>query len=208
MNAANANGLAESLRRLVNTQGPPVEVGVVTAVDPSEHFGYLLTVRLEPSQRVAQARHLWANGGATGDGVFWPVAVGDEVVVLAPGGDWNRAVALAGPTSGPNLPPTSWENDALVLACSDGGVEVLGGLEVRDVAADTVKAVQIAETFLPDLSGFMTTLDTFLLTCAAATTAAQVAAAAGVFLGSPAYTTFKSRVAAGTLYTSTALKAK
>jgi phage baseplate assembly protein gpV len=208
MNAANANGLAESLRRLVNTQGPPVEVGVVTAVDPSDHFGYLLTVRLEPSQRVAQARPLWANGGATGDGVFWPVAVGDEVVVLAPGGDWNRAVALAGPTSGPNLPPASWENDALVLACSDGGVEVLGGLEVRDVAADTVKAVQIAETFLPDLSGFMTTLDTFLLTCAAATTAAQVAAAAGVFLGSPAYTTFKSRVAAGTLYTSTALKAK
>jgi len=39
MNAANANGLAESLRRLVDTEGPPVAVGVVTAVDPSDHFG-------------------------------------------------------------------------------------------------------------------------------------------------------------------------
>lgn len=207
MNAANANGLAESLRRLVNTQGPPVEVGVVTAVDPSDHFGYLLTVRLEPSQRVAQARPLWANGGATGDGVFWPVAVGDEVVVLAPGGDWNRAVALAGPTSGLNLPPASWENDALLLACGDG-VQVRGGLEVRSAPADAVKSVQIAETFLPDLSGFLTAFDTFLLACAAATTAAQVAAAAGVMVANPAYTTLKSRVAAGTLYTSTALKAK
>lgn len=203
-----ANGLAETIRQIVDIQGPPVEVGVVTAVSASDAFGYLLTVRLEPSQRVVQVRPLWANGGATGDGVFWPIAVEDEVVVLAPGGDWNRAVALAGPTSGPNLPPASWENEALVLSCSDGGVEVLGGLEVRSVAADTVKSVQIAETFLPDLSGFLTALDTFLLACAAATTAAQVAAAAGAFVASPTYTTFKSRVATGTLYTSTALKAK
>jgi hypothetical protein len=201
------NGLAENLRRLVNVTGPPVEVGVVTVVEESEHYGYLLTVVLEPSGRTVQARPLWANGGPTGEGVFWPVAVGDEVVVLAPGGDWNRAVALAGPTSGPSLPPTGWENDALLLACGEG-VQVRGGLEVRSAPADAVKSVQIAETFLPDLSGFLTALDTFLLACAAATTAAQVAVAAGVMVASPAYTTLKARVAAQTLYTSTALKAK
>ena len=201
------NGLAENLRRLVNVTGPPVEVGVVTVVEESEHYGYLFTVVLEPSGRTVQARPLWANGGPTGEGVFWPVAVDDEVVVLAPGGDWNRAVALAGPTSGPSLPPTGWENDALLLACGEG-VQVRGGLEVRSAPADAVKSVQIAETFLPDLSAFLTAFDTFLLACAAATTAAQVAAAAGVMVANPAYTTLKARVAAQTLYTSTALKAK
>ena len=116
-----------------------VAVGLVTAADADSDRGYLLTVELQPSGREVLAR-------LVGRRLLLSAAVGDEVLVLFPDGDPNRAVAFPAElvSSAAGL-PSSWTN---------GGPQVVdsAGLEVRGAAADTVQKV-VTEDILAQIAG-------------------------------------------------------
>jgi phage baseplate assembly protein gpV len=103
------HGTQRALAELVQDNRGWVALGQVTAVEAHDAWGYLLTVTLQPSGAECQARPVHAGAGdARGD--FWPVDVDDEVLVLFPDGDPNRAVALVGVTSAAAGIPSSWDN--------------------------------------------------------------------------------------------------
>lgn len=116
-----------------------VAVGLVTAAATDADRGYLLTVEIQPSGREVQAR-------LVGRRFLLSASVGDEVLVLFPDGDPNRAVAFPAElvSSAAGL-PSSWTN---------GGPQVVdsAGLEVRGAAADTVQKV-VTEDLLPKIAG-------------------------------------------------------
>ncbi len=118
-----------------------VAVGLVTAADADSDRGYLLTVELQPSGREVLAR-------LVGRRLLLSAAVGDEVLVLFPDGDPNRAVAFPSElvSSAAGL-PSSWTN---------GGPQVVdsAGLEVRGASGDTVQKV-VTEDLLPKIAGAM-----------------------------------------------------
>lgn len=118
-----------------------VAVGLVTAAATDADRGYLLTVDLQPSGREVQAR-------LVGRRLLLSASVGDEVLVLFPDGDPNRAIAFPSElvSSAAGL-PSSWTN---------GGPQVVdsAGLEVRGAAADTVQKV-VTEDLLPKIAGAM-----------------------------------------------------
>lgn len=116
-----------------------VDLGIVSAVEADADRGYLLTVDLQPSGREVQARLI-------GRRLLLSASVGDEVLVLMPGGDPNRAVAIpAELVSSAAALPSSWTN---------GGPQIVdsAGLEVRGAAADTVQKV-VTEDLLPKIAG-------------------------------------------------------
>lgn len=137
-------GMARALRDLVGPSPVTVELGTITAVDSSDAYGWLLTVTIQPAGVDVLARPMWLMGGAQGEGIYSPLAVGDEVLLLYPGGDRNQAVAIAGPPSGPSLPPSGWANDRIALIHT-------GGVESMLAEGATVEAA-VLESLLPDLS--------------------------------------------------------
>jgi len=116
-----------------------VDLGIVSAVEADADRGYLLTVDLQPSGREVVARLI-------GRRLLLSASVGDEVLVLMPGGDPNRAVAIPAElvSSAASL-PSSWTN---------GGPQIVdsAGLDVRGAAADTVQKV-VTEDLLPKIAG-------------------------------------------------------
>lgn len=131
--------------KLRNIQGttPYVLVGIITEIEEHADFGYLLTVEVQPGDgRVIQAR-LCALGSGNRKGMFWPVEVGDEVLVLLPDGEPHRAVALPGLVSGAAAPPASWGNDHVEVVHANG-------MEVRRTDGAPTSAVVLA-TILPEL---------------------------------------------------------
>jgi phage baseplate assembly protein gpV len=116
-----------------------VAVGLVTAADADSDRGYLLTVELQPSGREVLAR-------LVGRRFLLSAAVGDEVLVLFPDGDPNRAVAFPAElvSSAAGL-PSSWTN---------GGPQVVdaAGLEVRTSESASVQKV-VTEDILTKIAG-------------------------------------------------------
>ena len=122
-------GIARGLNDLVDS---PLgcAVGQVTAIESHASYGYLVTLVLRPGGQEAQAR-LQFPGARGGLGLFWPVAVDDEVLVVFPDGDINRAIAIPGVTSAQAKPPADWGNDTIRI---EGGAD----LDV-EVVADGVR---------------------------------------------------------------------
>ena len=118
--------LSTLLERLVSGAIPvTVELGTVESVEESEAFGRLLNVTVRPSGRTLQARPV-VYGAGENRGAWWPIAADDEVLVLLPQGDNNRAVALLGLPSKAAPPPDGWDNTRPVIAHPDG-MDVRGG---------------------------------------------------------------------------------
>lgn len=171
-----SNGGIERLLRQLAADGLAwVDLATVDSVEEHDAHGYLLNLVLQPAGIEVQARPLWLMGGAQGEGIYFPIAADDEVVVLFPGGDRNRAVALVGPPSTPAQPPDGWANDKIELVHS-------GGIEIRAAEGAEVEAVLQAAPFQADLHAYQSALETFMTTTSAATTASAIAAAAVTFL--------------------------
>ena len=150
----NTAGMERTLRDLVGPAPMTVELGTIKALDAHDSYGWLLTVTIQPSGVDVQARPLGLMGGAQGGGIYSPLAVGDEVLLLYPGGDKNQAVAIAGPPSGPSLPPSGWANDRIALVHS-GGVESM-------LAEGAAVEAAVLESLLPDLSASVAELSGLL----------------------------------------------
>lgn len=116
-------GAEQSLRALLADGRAWVQLGLVTERSPSPDGGWRLTCALQPSGDLIEARPLWMQAG--GAGLFVPIEVGAEVVLLMPGGDPLQAVALAGPPSRGAAAPLTWLQDGL-LAAHPGGLSVQG----------------------------------------------------------------------------------
>ena len=126
---------------------PRVGSGLVPAVTADASVGWLVEGTMQPSGAVFVSRLLFAGTGM-GTGEFWPVVVGDEVLVLLPDGDPNRAVAIAGLVSLAATPPTSFANDAPRMVHPSGKAFALS-------QAGVVQAV-VLEAMLPDLLAWVT----------------------------------------------------
>lgn len=148
--------MRRNVQDLVESFGPAVVwsgIGQVSAVEAHTAWGYLATVTLQPSGAEVQARILAWGARATG-GAFWPVEEGDEVLVLFPDGDANRAVCIPGLTSSAAAPPTSWGNGAPLIVHPDGTT-----LATSETA--TTQAV-VLESLLPDLQAALTEVQALL----------------------------------------------
>jgi hypothetical protein len=138
----------------------------------------MVQVQLVPSDRVIDARV--ANvGQGLGKGVFVPPQPGDEVLVLFPGGDPLRAVALSlGLGSAANPNPLGNTGLAILL-------QHLGG--VRLVSADGLPENGIVHgQFLVELLAYLAALEAFITACSLAVIpqAAEIKAAALAFIAS------------------------
>lgn len=164
----------KALRELVRDSRVWVEIATVDTVEEHDAWGFLLNLEIQPSGQPVQARPMYAGtGAATGD--LWPVEAGDEVLVLLPSGEPNRAVALCGLTSSQALPPSDWDNVQPMHTHAQGK-------EFRTAEGASVEAVLLAETFQSEAGTWEAALYTFMNTISSATTAAQIAVAAALFL--------------------------
>ena len=105
-----------TLRQLVGDQ---VNVGLATVVAPVPNpFNPLLTplvqVLLQPGSILAEVR-LVSVGQGPGQGLFFPVTPGAEVLVLYPEGRPDDGVALYGLSSGANVAPLPTDGAGAVL---------------------------------------------------------------------------------------------
>ena len=145
-----SRGIQRGLADLLGESPAACYVGIVTAVETHAAWGHLLTVTLQPEGLEVQARPGHLSTGSAGGGVYVPFEVDAEVLVLLPGNDPNRAVALHGPASTSAPIPTGWNNDSVLVQHS-------GGLEVRGSNAGVMHAV-VLETLLGDLANALTEL--------------------------------------------------
>ncbi len=121
--------------------------GQITAVDADGSGGFLATVTIQPSGWQVQARVVWSGARASG-GAFFPVAVDDEVLVLLPDGDPNRAVCIPGLTSTAAKVPSSFDNSRPIF------VHPSGASFATSESASTRHVV--TEDLLSDLSNSLT----------------------------------------------------
>ncbi len=192
------DGVEAGLNDIVEVRDQ-VAIGQVEAVTAHPSWGVLLDCIERPGGRRVQARQLRLGAGPN-EGLNWPIAVNDEVVLLYPGGNPNRAVAIAG------LPSRA----AAVPSSEDGAhVDLVhpGGLSVRTSAVAAVEPVVLAP-LLADFADFFAVFDVFLAACVAdAALSPGVAAGATALQAAPPYTALRARLGAAT-YASGALKAQ
>lgn len=133
----------------------------------------MVQVRTVPGGRVLEARV--ANlGQGLGKGVFAPLAIGDEVIVLFPGGDPMNAVVLGG--LGSATAPNPIANTGLqALIQHPGGVQ-LGTLDGQPAHGI------VHGQHLVDMAPWLTAIEEFIVSCSVATTAPQIAAAAAAVI--------------------------
>lgn len=185
-----------------------VELGIALTPEgpstlPGAQLGArMVQVQLVPDGRVVDAR-VAALGQGIGKGVFAPIQAADELIVLLPGGDANRAVVLGGLANG--AAPNPLSNIGLgVLLQHPGGVELR--------SADGLPAEGIVMgPLVEDLAQYLTALEAFMLASSTATTAPQVAAAAVAFMAAvgqapAAPSPFLAQLLASVLYVSTSHK--
>lgn len=180
--SAGRDDILRQLREVVRV-APQVAIGIVDTVE-AFGGGYLVSGALQPSGDPFQARMLFGPIGA-GTGDLFPVAAGDEVVVLHPDGDPNRAVALWGGNSSAAALPSSFTNDRPRLVHPDG----------KTFATSETATTQpvVVEALLPDLQAAMTEI------------LALMAAVAGLGLTVPNTSTTQLVANLATLYRSQAV---
>lgn len=133
----------------------------------------MVQVRTVPGGRVLEARV--ANlGQGLGKGVFAPLAIGDEVIVLFPNGDPMNAVVIGG--LGSATAPNPIANTGLqALIQHPGGVQ-LGTLDGQPAHGI------VHGQHLVDLSAYLTALDAYLTAVAVAVNAAATAGSVPVIV--------------------------
>ena len=139
----------QTLRELVGEGRAYVAAGQVTDLQAHPSWGYLLDVTLRPSGRQLQARLL--GWGASG---WAPVVVDDEVLVLLPDGDPNRAVAVAGLPSDASPIPSSYDRSRVEIVHA-------GGLRTRTSGGAATRAV-VTVDLLGDLQTALTEIQAAL----------------------------------------------
>jgi phage baseplate assembly protein V len=187
----------QALADLVRDGRSYIEIGTITETEAHEAWGYLYTGTLQPSGQEFQGRPLHV-GTADAGGEFWPIAVGDEVLVLCPGGEINRAVVVGGLTSSAAAVPSDWDNAQPQLTHPSGKV-------FRTAEGADVETVLLSETFQGDAATWESALYTFMSAAASATSVGDLVAAAlawGLSCGS-----YKDNLAAGS-YSAAALKSE
>lgn len=113
-------------------------------------------------------------GQGLGRGVFTPILSGDEVLVLFPAGDPNRAVCISGFGNGVAVNPVA--NDLLHYVLMHPG-----GVELR--SADGLPAHGIVQgNLLTDLATYLSAFETFMFDISIAATAPEIATAALAFM--------------------------
>lgn len=117
----------DALRELAADGRMWASMGTVTMVETHPDWGVLLTVETEPDGCECQARYLRIGAGERGGGQFWPVAAGDEVLVIFARGNPNAGIAIGGFSSraapqpgSPNDDPSIWGNDHVEMVDSGG----------------------------------------------------------------------------------------
>lgn len=141
--------VARSLREILATPSA-ILIGTIDSIE-ALNGGYLATGTVQPDGIPFQARLMWAATGAA-QGDFYPVAVGDEVLVLLPGGDPLRAVAIPGLTSSEATLPADFTNDKPRLVHPDG--------KTFQTAENATVSPVVVESVLPDLAGLATLVTT------------------------------------------------
>lgn len=136
-----AQGVERGLATVV-PQERVYALGVVTAIEAHADLGWLATITLQPGGGEVQAR-IAQIGTAAAGGMFFPVAVDDEVEVYFPDGDPNRAVCRAGLVSAGATAPSCYDNSTPQLVHANG-------MEFRTGENATVQPV-VVEALLPDL---------------------------------------------------------
>lgn len=117
--------MQHNLQHLLRENDGHVSIGVVSAVEQHDSWGWLATVTLQPSQREIQARILgWGP-------IYVPVAVGQECACFFPDSDTNAAILLPGLPSEAAPVPSDWDNASIRVEAGNQPVEVAAGTDAR-----------------------------------------------------------------------------
>lgn len=119
-----------------------VQLGVIESIEVHAAFGVLLNCSVQPDGGDCQAR-MMSFGAGQGTGAFPRVRAGDEVVLLFPGGNRNRAVAIVGLASLAAQIPESWGDGDHYEFCDGNGVKV------RLAAVNPVQSVVLESILAP-----------------------------------------------------------
>ena len=126
-------GFRQMLIDLIRSElGDFVSLGVVTEVE-IKNGGRMLCVDLKPSGGEVLAREVQLGSGAQ-VGFYWPILVGDEVLVLFPDADRNAGVAISGLQSNVKASPPGDDN-------RQPGLTHPLGFEVRGPGLQSVEGV-------------------------------------------------------------------
>ena len=104
------SGIEDALRDLTRDERAWVQVGTVVERVAHSSWGVALRVRVQPRGVVVVVRPLYL-----GADVLTPFEVDSEVVLLCPGGDLNRAIALGQPASSPVKEPSDYAHDEVLI---------------------------------------------------------------------------------------------
>jgi len=185
------SGQGEFERLIRQLVGERVSVGLAQVVAPVPNpFNPLLSplvqVLLQPGSIPAEMR-LLQPGHGPGQGLFFPVLPGAEVVILYPEGRPDDGVAFSGLSSGANVAPLPSDGSGAVLMA-------LLGVVLRSASGLPASAIVKGDLLTggppgaaPPTGGLSTwvgALETFMFAASTATLAPQIAAAAGVFMAS------------------------
>lgn|GEM_PF-5745058 len=149
------DALETLLRELARNGRSWVELAVVTKVEADTNVGVMLECQLVPSGEQLLARPMLRMGGQPGEGDFGRLEVDTEVLILLPGGDRNRAVAIASAVSGASKPPAGWLGDSRQIVDRDG-------LDVR-TAEGTTTVPTVTASLLGDLESSLSEMRAALL---------------------------------------------
>lgn len=104
------NGTEDLLRELTRDEREWLQVGTVVERVAHPSWGVALRVRVQPRGAVVVARPLY-----TGGDILTPYEVDSEVLLLCPGGDINRAIALGQPASSPVKEPGDYDHTIVLI---------------------------------------------------------------------------------------------
>ncbi len=185
----NTGELERLIRQLV---GRPVHIAIGQVVGPIPNpfnpaLSPLVSLLIQPGSTPAEMR-LFNFGQGPGQGLFFAVLPGAEVIVLYPSGDdgpdLDAGFAIAGLSSGANIAPAAGDGSGAVLMS-------LLGVTIRSAtglpASPIVKGDLLtggppgAAPPLGGLAAWVGAVETFMFTVSTATTAPQIAAAAVTF---------------------------
>lgn len=159
--------LAHLLGRTVEVRVALVVVPPVPAVSPQ-----LVQLALQPGNHPGEGRVAYLGAGPL-SGVLTPLLAGTEVIVLIPEGDTKRCIVLGSLHSLRSPLPPTW------TGLNNRFQHPLGN-ELRSAEGIPADGIVLGN-FLVALQTYTTALSVFMASTALATTAPQIAAAAGVF---------------------------
>lgn len=113
-------------------------------------------------------------GQGLGKGLFMPLTVGDEVLVLFPHGDLNQGVVIGGLGNGAAVNPVGNLGTSAL-------VQHPGGVKLTTTDGQPLHGI-VHGQFLVDLADYITKFETLIKAIATSATAADIAAKAAAFM--------------------------